>query len=823
MITEEHTLAAVASLRDAGFALQWLHPRQKRPIGKDWQERPVASLDELHRTWAPSNNLGLRLGEPSRVGSGYLHVIDLDIRVEDVVDEAWEALHALLPSVDGLPSVISGSGGASRHLYFISEKPFRSKRLAASEGKHRREKVDPVTGEVKQGWSHDWEIELFGTGKQVVLPPSIHPDTGQPYCWEREFDLLGLSLGLEPLIAAVTIETLGAVDPTTYEYETREPLDFKPGQLERELDLVPVSDLHYDDWIRLGQALHHQFGGSQDGFDLWLKHTRRSSKYTGESQDREMRRSKWRSFGRYRGKPVTMATIRTWAMEARSAAFADAFDDLEDEDEDDTPDPFEDLLGGSETPPAATAAKEFDPLSDTSSEAPSWRSLLDLNEEGVIRPTLHNLRLIVENDVWTRELVAFNEFTQEIVQRGAPGRKAERRKNAPKPILQLEGLAWGLKDPVNGDFWTEDKDHAIRSRLEAPKTQGGYGIKIPDRDLKAAIDIAGRRNSFHPVREYLQGLTWDGKPRIERLFIDYLGAPDDNYSRSVGRLMMIAAVTRVFEPGHKFDFCVILEGIQGKRKSTFISTLARNWFDELDGDFEDGKEMVEKMQGAWIMEIPELSGFAKADVRHIKAFISRTTDKVRLAYARRAHEYERQCIFIGSTNDDVYLKDDTGGRRWWPVRCEVEEIETDRLKVDLDQLWAEALQGYRSMREAQPYGTLPLYLADSEAQVIAARLQDSRKVETPDDALAGQIAEWLSRPINNGGFDDNPSGAAAFRDHTCLVEIWCDCLGRDLAQYVGAWPSTLGRAMRLIPDWIPSGGRHRFGKHGQQRAYVRKA
>ena len=215
-----------------------------------------------------------------------------------------------------------------------------------------------------------------------------------------------------------------------------------------------------------------------------------------------------------------------------------------------------------------------------------------------MKPTLHNLRLIVENDPWTRKVPAYNEFTQEIVQRGSPGVKSPRRAKAAKATLQLSGSSWSIRDRVNGDFWTEDKDNAIRALLEAPETQGGYGIKIPDRDLRAAIDIAGRENCFHPVRNYLSELVWDGRDRVETLFIDYLGAPDDAYHRHVARIMLVAAVTRVHEPGHKFDTAVILEGLQGKRKSTFISTLAKNWFVELDGDVADTKQMVELMQGA---------------------------------------------------------------------------------------------------------------------------------------------------------------------------------------------------------------------------------
>ena len=783
----------IAPFVEAGFACHWLHPREKRPIGDDWQNKPVATLDSLRSSYRPSNNVGVRLGEFSRLAGGYLHVLDMDIRLAELSDEAWSALRDLLPGIDfnDFPTVQSGSGGESRHIYFVTDRPFRKKALAKAEGKHR----DPIT----QKWRCDWEIDLFGTGVQAAMPPSIHPDTGKPYVWLREFDFDLIDLGITPEISSDRIESLGAISETEYAFEAREPLEFRPSQMEQELDLIPVSDLSYDDWITLGQAIHHQTGASEAGWELWLEHTRRSIKHDGD--ERTMRR-KWRSFGRHRGKPVTMATVRQWAIEVKRDEILSQFDE-EDDEPAPSADEFEDLLG--ETP---ASPPELD-----------WKSLLDFNEEGIIKSTLHNLRLIVENDDWTKKVVAYNEFTQEVVQRGKPGRKKPRR-NAAKATLQLGGASWDLTDPVNGDFWTEDKDNAIRALIEAPKTQGGYGIKVPDRDLRAAIDIVGRKNGFHPVREYLEELRWDRKPRVEQLFQFYLGAPDDAYTRSVSRLMMIAGVMRVCEPGSKFDFAVILEGLQGKRKSTFISTLAKSWFAELDGDFEDARAMVEAMQGAWILEIPELSGFAKADVRHIKAFISRRSDKVRLAYAKRAQQYDRQCIFIGSTNDDRYLKDDTGGRRYWPIQCTVDQIDTDHLSANIDQLWAEAKVMYRNMRKAQPKGMLPIYLADDTARDIAERLQESRRVEGMEDSLIGQISEWLCQPVVTGDLDD---GDKHYRDEVCLAEIWAECFKRDPTQYIGTWPATLGRTMRRIPGWeaATDPDRKRFGKYGLQRYYIR--
>ena len=800
----------------AGWALHWLHPKSKRPIGDNWSDRPVASAELLAATFREGNNVGVRLGEPSRLSDGsYLHCIDVDIRVPDLADEAMTRLRELFPEIDSFPSVISGSGGASRHYYFTTSKPFHGRKLAVSEGKHRK-----PDGK----WSYDYEIDLFGTGRQIVLPPSIHPDTGKPYVWERDFDFDLYELGFGPAVDAEHLEALAVAETTTYEYESREPLTFAPGQLERDLDVIPVSRLDdRDDWVTLGQALHHQFGGSDEGFDLWMRYSAKSSKFLADSSKKaELRR--YRGFGRNRRKPVTMATVRLWAKDVHVTAMIAGLDDLDDEmgiTNTDTleTNEFDDLLGGD------GESAELDEFDAADAKAPAdelaWKSLLEFNEDGNIKSTLHNLELIVANDLRLVGLPQVNLFTQETVQRRAPGTKPSRRKNPAKPTKQLAGEVWAVQDSRNGDLWSSARDYAVRSILEAPKTQGGYGVKITDRDLKAATVLAAWKNSFHPIREYLSGLKWDGKPRAEQLFIDYLGTPDTPYARETARLMLLAAVTRVFEPGHKFDQSVILEGPQGIGKSTFIRALAKHWPGELEGDFHDPKTLVEKMQGAWVLEMPELAGFNRSDVQAVKAFISRPEDRVRLAYESRAATFPRQCIFIGSTNDREYLKDPTGGRRWWPIACADQPIDIPRLTREIDQVWAEAVNHYSAMRRefSKDAGRLPLYLTDPDAAAEAARLQESRRIETPEDALAGRIALWLDSPPNLGDLDDTIQTP---RTETCLAQIWRECLAGELHRYNQPEAQRLGKAMQRVPGWIKDGKLKTFpNPYGRQQRYYR--
>jgi predicted P-loop ATPase len=799
-------LEAVTVYRGAGFACHWLYPRSKTPIGEGWSDGPIATLEHLRASYRPGNNLGVRLGQPSQLtDGGYLHVLDIDIRVPSECPAAWAAVRAALPGVDldSLPMVRSGSGGASRHLYFVTDKPFRSHKLA-----HSGVYFKDATGK-----HLTWEVELFGSGKQVAMPGSIHPVTGKPYVWEREFEFDLLTLGIAPTIDSLVIEQALPEDP----FEPQEGVNGPCEDLDDESVRGWLSKLSddrwssYESWYQIGAALHHQYTGGQRGLDIYEEVSATKPNYkAGET------RKKWKSFGKNRRvRPVTMRGIMEWAKEDMRA---DQFDEVEDEP---ASDEFEGLLGA-----APVAANDDDieaalsgALANPGSSKLEWVSLLDITEEGAVKPTLHNIELIVRNDARTATVARFNEFTRETVQRGEPGRKLARAKAA-KPSKQLTGPIWRLKDPVNGDLWTDEKDNAIRAAFEAPKTQGGYGIKISDRDLKAAIDVVARDNSFHPVCEFLSALKWDGVPRLESLFVRYLGAPDTPYVRAVARLMMIGAVTRVFEPGAKFDFAVILEGLQGKRKSTFIKILARHWFAELDGDFHDPKAMVELMQGAWLLEMPELSGFGRADVRKIKSFISSTTDKVRLAYARRAQEYPRQCIFIGSTNDADYLRDDTGGRRFWPVACTVDSIDTDRLRAEVDLLWAEAYTMYRIMRNDQPHGTLPLYLADDEAREEAELLQESRRVESAEDVLAGRIGAWLDTPILDGSIDGDD--APKLRTVTCGLQIHQECLGKPGAPN-SSEAQVIGRALRLVPGWQSTGARreHPDPKYGRQRLFKR--
>jgi hypothetical protein len=208
---------------------------------------------------------------------------------------------------------------------------------------------------------------------------------------------------------------------------------------------------------------------------------------------------------------------------------------------------------------------------------------------------------------------------------------------------------------------------------------------------RTVVTDTARLNKFHPVRDYLAALEWDGVKRIDTWLTTYGGVEDNEYSRAVGALFLIAAVRRIRNPGCKFDEMIILEQeLQGTDKSSALAALAvkDEWFsDDLPLNIE-GKQVIEALRGRWIIEAGELSGMRRTDIGHLKAFLSRQVDRARMAYGRIVSEVPRQCVIAATTNDLEYLRDTTGNRRFWPVRCQ--RFDVAALKQDRDQLWAEA-------------------------------------------------------------------------------------------------------------------------------------
>lgn len=288
----------ISALIDVGFSVIWLKERSKAPREAKWTAQPTYTFEELEASYRDGANVGVRLGKPSIVRKKYLHVFDMDVRDPDFAERARKELIMLAERpLEDFPTVISGSGGESRHFYFLSDEHFPTKSLW-----HTKEKVVGADG--KEHWAA--EIDLLGTGKQVVLPPSIHPDSGKPYRWEAEFDENDLPVLDPDLLKAVTGETDYVEDGNF------EPLGLRKSEVAAALEHIQHWADDHETWRNVGMALKHEFG--PEGWKLFDEWSKRGRGYNAGDN-----RLQYRAFRNDRRKPITMRTIMQAAHEAMRA------------------------------------------------------------------------------------------------------------------------------------------------------------------------------------------------------------------------------------------------------------------------------------------------------------------------------------------------------------------------------------------------------------------------------------------------------------------------------------------------------------------------
>lgn len=359
-------LKEVKHLVDMGVSVIRLHPRQKRPVGNNWSEQPFLSFKQMEAAYQEGENLGVRPGEWSKIGNLYLHVLDVDIRVPELADEAFAALDDLFEGYDlaSFPSIASGSGGASRHIWFGCAEPFRKKPLANSGEKFLGE----------DGHNHyTWEIDLFGTNTQLVIPPSIHPKTGKPYRWE-------IPLECPEDLPRVGVRDIVRLLPQESEPGETDRVNLTIGEAREYVNKLKAADPaewheHHDGWKKVGMALHHEFEGSDEGLELWCEFARGSKKF-----NRSEHEFQWRHFGRRADRPVTMRTIiqqaNMYLHEEEKEVNRAAFEDIEPPITA-TADDFDD-----EEPPITATADDFD---DSDASEPKIGEVLIRDEGDFVR------------------------------------------------------------------------------------------------------------------------------------------------------------------------------------------------------------------------------------------------------------------------------------------------------------------------------------------------------------------------------------------------------------------------------------------------------
>lgn len=452
---------------------------------------------------------------------------------------------------------------------------------------------------------------------------------------------------------------------------------------------------------------------------------------------------------------------------------------------------------------AQAAADDFDGLDDA--ELPEdyndeWKAELEYTKSGKLLCNIANIILILENDPALAGHIVHDLFT------GMDSAK--------------DGLPWNK----NANQWTDTDDANLRVWLEKHYNITGKE-KIAD-----ALTAVLTRHSYHPIRDYLNGLTWDGVPRLDRIIIDYMGAEDSELNRAMSRKHFVAAVARVFNPGCKYDYCLIMSGAEGIGKSTLLRVMGGKWFNDSITTLE-GKEGMEQLRRAWVVELGELSSIKRSDVEQVKAHLSKQVDIYRAAYARRVLEHPRQCVFCGTTNEALFLKGDTGNRRFWviPVVAELRKYKdwSEAIRRDRDQLWAEAVHYYKQGE--------PLYLSEELEAQAKQRQQDFN--DDNDDPIVAMLDKYLNTllPVNWDTMDiqarrsylrdPDPLQAEGTvkRDKVCAAEFICEQLGKDMADK--DYKYLCRRVSKMIgdrPEWERvSSTKHAAKLYGTQRGFRR--
>ncbi len=567
--------------------------------------------------------------------------------------------------------------------------------------------IDPETGEVQEraagiiaACGSFTELSPSGRGVHIYClgETKSHKSNEigvEMFCGRQFFTVTGLQFPGSPDVVTairpavverlhqVIDEARGKLRATGSSSPARQPVggQCQPADRDRiESALAFVSaDLGYMDWIGVGMALFDTLGESV-GFQVWDYWSSKGSKYGGA----DALRAHWKSFGNGRT-PGTDAVIFRLAInagwrppkKARSAPPAPSSRSAAE------PSMQAPTAAMDEPPEWVMDGQPVDDLMHFVHDSADFNSEFRRNDKGNIQPSLYNTLHVLEGDPLWRGVLGFNQFSYRIVKRRMP------------PVL-----------PATEGEWADIDD--VRLQVYLTKT---YSFEPKKTTVMDAVMQVAHAAPFHPVREYLDALVWDGTPRLVTLLADCWGAlstagsaalrrEDPGAHRRLGKYLelagvkwLVGAVARIYKSGCKLDTMLVLEGGQGDFKSTSIRALfGDEWFSDSKLTIGD-KDALAQMQGKWAYEMAEMDAHRKADDTAFKQFLTTQVDRVRWHYGKRAEDVPRQCIFVGTTNMEQYGKDETGMRRVWPF--EVGFVDLDRIRSQRDQLWAEAVSLFR--------------------------------------------------------------------------------------------------------------------------------
>ncbi len=446
------------------------------------------------------------------------------------------------------------------------------------------------------------------------------------------------------------------------------------------------------------------------------------------------------------------------------------------------------------------AVQDFEGVEATNdANAVNWMQKLQCNPQtGAIKSTIDNVIIILDNDPMLKGKFALNQFA---------GRGEI-----------LGTLPWS-KDGTRR-LWSDTDSNGLYWYLEKAYNITGRG------NIDAALDIHAATHAFNEVQNYINRLSWDGVPRLDTLFIDYLGAEDDpvGYCRAVCRKAFTAAIARAMTPGSKYDCMLILCGSQGLGKSTLLDKMSKGWFNDSIRTFE-GKEASELLQGVWLVEVAELDAFRRTDVARIKQFLSLRADRYRAAYGRNVKELPRCCVFFGTCNQMDFLQDTTGNRRFWPVdvgeQPHEKKVWGDLTDEVIDQIWAEAKLRWQMGEQ--------LYLT-GEVEKEAQRRQESHREASPKEGLIEEFVsrkvpdDWSKWPLDRRRdfWANNATGDYTLvdRDRICALEVWCELFFSNQRDIKPQDVREINATLANMQGWKRSRNPLRCGPYNLQRGFV---